>query len=198
MARSPSLTSCASATSTSHSPQAGYHTPIDEGDPPPFTPRGDSLGHTRVPSPCSALMTVSLDAYLEPKRMSFSSPPGSELLPRAPSPDDSFPVFSPPPYETAAGGGASGSAQQRHAPPIGPHWMAGQLVTPRQSLSYSSRSPLSHHTCNQLVTLLIDGAFSVYTHRMKLYTLYLDFVYYNLWNFVLSHYFIPCIENILL
>lgn len=150
MARSPSLTSCASATSTSHSPPAGYHTPIDEGeegDPPPFTPRGDQT-HTRVPSPCSALMTVSLDAYLEPQRISFSSPPCSELLPRAPSPDDSFPVFSPPPYETAVGDRDS-SIQPKQPSTIGPPWMTGMLVTPiQQSFSYSSRSPLSHHTCN--------------------------------------------------
>lgn len=152
MARSPSLTSCASGTSTSHSPApAGYHTPIDEedGDPPPLTPRG----HTRVPSPCSALMTVSLDAYLEPQRISFSSPPGSELLPRAPSPDDSFPVFSPPPYETAVGDRDSSFQPNKPISNIGPPWMTGMFVTPVQSFSYSSRSPLSHHTCNFSINL---------------------------------------------
>lgn len=42
-------------------------------------------------------MTVSLDGYLEPQRLSFSSPPEDEFVPRASSPDDTFPVFSPPP-----------------------------------------------------------------------------------------------------
>lgn len=46
-------------------------------------------------------MTVSLDGYLEPQRLSFGSPPGSELLPRILSLDESFPVFSPPPYEVS-------------------------------------------------------------------------------------------------
>ena len=45
-------------------------------------------------------MTVSLDGYLEPQRLSFGSPPGSELIPGGPSSndDESFPVFSPPPF----------------------------------------------------------------------------------------------------
>lgn len=44
-------------------------------------------------------MTVSqsLDAYLEPTRLSFGSPPASELLPHGPSSEESFPVFSPLP-----------------------------------------------------------------------------------------------------
>lgn len=42
-------------------------------------------------------MTVSLDAYLDPQRMSFESP--NEMLGRVCSPDDTFPVFSPPPCE---------------------------------------------------------------------------------------------------
>lgn len=46
-------------------------------------------------------MTVSLEGYLEPQRLSFGSPPGSDLLPRIPSLDESFPVFSPPPVEVS-------------------------------------------------------------------------------------------------
>lgn len=44
-------------------------------------------------------MTVSqsLDAYLEPTRLSYSSPRESELLPQGQSSDESFPVFSPVP-----------------------------------------------------------------------------------------------------
>lgn len=38
-------------------------------------------------------MTHSLDAYLEPTRLSFSSPPISELT--QPGSDESYPVFSP-------------------------------------------------------------------------------------------------------
>lgn len=46
-------------------------------------------------------MTVShsLDAYLEPTRLSFSSPPASELLPQGQSSDESYPVFSPSPHK---------------------------------------------------------------------------------------------------
>jgi hypothetical protein len=96
-------------------------------------------------------MTVSLEGYLEPQRMSFSSPPNSELNPRPPSPDDSFPVFSPPPYDAAPPYAEAVSepptAVQRQSS-IGPPWMQGSFVTPRQSIiSYSSRSPLSHHEC---------------------------------------------------
>lgn len=44
-------------------------------------------------------MTVShsLDAYLEPTRLSFSSPPVSEIMPPTLSSDESYPVFSPLP-----------------------------------------------------------------------------------------------------
>lgn len=40
-------------------------------------------------------MTHSLDAYLEPTRLSFSSPPISELTQHGGESDESFPVFSP-------------------------------------------------------------------------------------------------------
>lgn len=97
-------------------------------------------------------MTVSLEGYLEPQRMSFSSPPNSELNPRPPSPDDSFPVFSPPPYDAAppyAEAISEPTTVIQRNPSIGPPWMQDHFVTPRQSvISYSSRSPLSHHTCN--------------------------------------------------
>ncbi|GJQ85619.1 hypothetical protein Trydic_g20169 [Trypoxylus dichotomus] len=149
LARSSSVSSCASATSQ-QTPEAGYHTPIDEDEPAPLTPAAGSLIQAQAPSPFSAIMTVSLEGYLEPQRMSFSSPPNSELNPRPPSPDDSYPVFSPPPYDAAPP-----YAEVVNVPPaapqrqtsIGPPWMNGALITPRQSIiSYSSRSPLSHHT----------------------------------------------------
>nr|CAD7432632.1 unnamed protein product [Timema monikensis] len=139
LAGSPSLTS-----------PTGFHTPVDEEEEeeacselPPLTPRAGSL---LAPTPSSALMTVSLDGYLEPHRLSFGSPPNSELLPRAPSPpDDSFPVFSPPPYGAVMGHGAG--AARRRSSGIGPPWLPC-LATPRASLCLSS--PNSHHTCNVL------------------------------------------------
>ena len=97
-------------------------------------------------------MTVSLEGYLEPQRMSFSSPPNSELNPRPPSPDDSYPVFSPPPYDAAPPYSEVMTEPQtvtQRQTSIGPPWMQGNFTTPRQSIiSHSSRSPLSHHTCN--------------------------------------------------
>lgn len=62
--------------SSSCSPR-GYHTPISEEEPP--------RSFLQAPTPVSAIMT-SLDGYLEPQRMSFSSPPASELNPRYPLP----------------------------------------------------------------------------------------------------------------
>ncbi|KYB27236.1 hypothetical protein TcasGA2_TC013391 [Tribolium castaneum] len=141
LAHSSSVSSCASQ-------QTGYHTPIEEEEHPPLTPRS-SLLQQQAPSPYSAVMTVSLEGYLEPQRMSFSSPPNSELNPRPPSPDDSFPVFSPPPYDAAppyAEAVSEPPAAVQRQTSIGPPWMQGSFVTPRQSIiSYSSRSPLSHH-----------------------------------------------------
>lgn len=170
MARSSSSTSCTSATSQDTSP-AGYHTPIDDEEHPPLTPRSSSLLQPQAPpSPYSAVMTTSLDGYLEPQRMSFSSPPNSELNPRPSSPDDSFPVFSPPPYNEAVPDTEPitelPTAIERRKSSIGPPWIQGSCITPRQSIiSYSSRSPLSHHECNSqifnviaaLYTSFIDG-----------------------------------------
>lgn len=100
----------------------GYHTPIEDEDDderddgesmfvegegvseiptdlPGVSPRGGSFLHTQAPSPSSAIMTVSLDAYLEPNRISYGSPGDFEAVPRISSPDDTFPVFSPPPFD---------------------------------------------------------------------------------------------------
>ncbi|KAK6616816.1 hypothetical protein RUM44_005301, partial [Polyplax serrata] len=123
--------------SSSCSPR-GYHTPISEEAPRSFL---------QAPTPVSAIMTT-MEGYLEPQRMSFSSP-ASELNPRtgqqsdaiyhlrAPSPDESFPVFSPPPY------GARSSTGVRNIvpPPLPAHcpWIS---VTPRHSIVSQS----SHHT----------------------------------------------------
>uniref|UniRef100_A0A1B0CBS0 Uncharacterized protein n=1 Tax=Lutzomyia longipalpis TaxID=7200 RepID=A0A1B0CBS0_LUTLO len=56
-------------------------------------------------------MTVSLDGYLEPHRLSFSSPPGSELLPIQGGSDESYPVFSPPPMDENRSGAQNNSLQ---------------------------------------------------------------------------------------
>lgn len=103
----------------------GYHTPIDDDDdeeddqveesmfvegeglseiptdlPGISISRGGSfVGTTQAPSPSSAIMTVSLDAYLDPQRISYGSPVDYDLVPRISSPDDTFPVFSPPPFD---------------------------------------------------------------------------------------------------
>lgn len=121
----------------------GFHTPLSEASAPP-SPVKPSLpalpaplpltappSQGGPPSPSSALMTVSLDAYLEPRRISFESPPSSDLLPRAQSPEESYPVFSPPPI------------RRRHT-------VASPSLLQRTSIiSHSSRAePNSHHTCN--------------------------------------------------
>lgn len=103
----------------------GYHTPIEDDDdeeddqveesmfvegeglseiptdlPGISVSRGGSfVGTTQAPSPSSAIMTVSLDAYLDPQRISYGSPVDYDLVPRISSPDDTFPVFSPPPFD---------------------------------------------------------------------------------------------------
>lgn len=118
----------------------GFHTPISEPSAPPspvrptlppILPLGAPSSQGGPPSPSSALMTVSLDAYLEPRRISFESPPSSDLLPRAQSPEESYPVFSPPPI------------RRRHT-------VASPSLLQRTSIiSQSSRAePHSHHTCN--------------------------------------------------
>lgn len=104
----------------------GYHTPIEDEDdddeeddevqesmfvegeglseiptdfPGTSVSRGGSfVGTTQAPSPSSAIMTVSLDAYLDPHRISYGSPADYDM-PRISSPDDTFPVFSPPPFD---------------------------------------------------------------------------------------------------
>lgn len=150
-----------------HTPESpasprGFHTPIsDESAPPsragspnnppvppplPVLPALPTPSIGGPPSPSSALMTVSLDAYLEPRRISFESPPSSELLPRAHSPEESYPVFSPPPL------------RRRHT-------VASPSLLQRTSIiSQSSRAePHSHHTCNYK---------KYYMHNVYIFTLY--------------------------
>ena len=148
MAKTSSMSSCVSS---GHTPPQGYQTPIDEDEDErlPLTPHAASL--LQAPSPNSAVMTVSLEGYLEPTRISFGSPPSSELNPRGPSPDETFPVFSPPPYDQPPPDQQIPSTKQRRQSSfIGPFWM-NALQTPRASIvSSTSRSGRSHHTCNFL------------------------------------------------
>ncbi|ENN77269.1 hypothetical protein YQE_06097, partial [Dendroctonus ponderosae] len=167
LARTCSESSCTSATTQGTNP-TGYHTPIEEEDEevPPLTPRSSTIAPQAPPSPYSAVMTVSLEAYLEPQRISFSSPPNSDLNPRPASPDESFPVFSPPPYDEAPPYAEAVSEPPRgpvqRQISLGPPWLQGSLVTPRQSvISYSTRSHFSHHECN-LDCFLIDVRCGVY------------------------------------
>lgn len=97
----------------------GYHTPIEDDDdddevqesmfvegglseiptdlPGISVSRGGSFVETtQAPSPSSAVMTVSLEAYLDPQRISYGSPADYDMVPRISSPDETFPVFSPP------------------------------------------------------------------------------------------------------
>lgn len=144
MARSSSMSTCLSS---GHTPPHGYQTPIDDdnGELPSITPRAASF--LQAPSPNSAILTVSLEGYLEPTRISFDSPPSSELNPRGPSPDETFPVFSPPPYDQPPPDRPITPLKQRQSSFAESAWV--NLQTPRQSIiSSTSRSPLSHHTCN--------------------------------------------------
>lgn len=127
----------------------GFHTPVEDEAP-----------RLQAPSPTSALATVSgLEGYLEPQRMSFGSPPMSELLPRIPSMDDSFPVFSPPPYGAVVAHRVSG-----------PPWLP-LYSTPRHSL-VSVSTPRSHHTCSvtpfSLFLLFPPPAYRLAPHSFEL------------------------------
>lgn len=111
------------ARSHSLSSGIGYHTPVEDDDEeiddvaesmfvegeglseiptdlPVFSvSRGESFV-TQAPSPSSAVMTVSLDAYLDTHKISYGSPNDYDMLPRISSPDETFPeVFSPPPFD---------------------------------------------------------------------------------------------------
>lgn len=105
----------------------GFHTPIED-DLPTITSRPNS--YLQPPTPTSAIMTVSLEGYLEPQRMSFSSRPFSY--------DETGHPFSPPLY------GSTGVSHRRQSSlgfyPL-QHWYPSSMA-PRRSSSVSS-----HHTC---------------------------------------------------
>ncbi|XP_044597083.1 piezo-type mechanosensitive ion channel component isoform X3 [Cotesia glomerata] len=160
--------SASSYVSSGHTPPQGYQTPIDDDsdtdnssedlqddkqqyDPPPLTPRASSL--LQAPSPNSAIVSVSLEGYLEPTRISFGSPPSSELNPRGVSPDETFPVFSPPPYDQPANSDQSCQSllksihRQRQSSLVGTNWNPeAPTISGHSAISITSRSQRSHHT----------------------------------------------------
>lgn len=92
--------------------------------------------YLQPPTPTSAIMTVSLEGYLEPQRISFGSPPMSH---RPFSFDESshHPPFSPP----LNGSIISAHRRQSSLGFYCSHWFPSSMA-PRRSLSVSS-----HHTC---------------------------------------------------
>lgn len=81
---------------------AGYHTPIEDevaaSELPSDFGRSVSILNAQAPSPMSAVLTVSLDGYLDPQQISYGSPPSSDIaMQRGPSSEESYPVFSPLP-----------------------------------------------------------------------------------------------------
>lgn len=121
---SPSISSATS--------RQGFHTPIED-DLPTVASRPNS--YLQPATPTSALMTISLEGYLEPQRMSFGSPPMSH---RPFSFDETCRPFSPP-----HGGFAVSSHRRQSSLGFYPlqHWYHGSMG-PRRSQSASS-----HHTC---------------------------------------------------
>ncbi|KAJ6634483.1 Piezo-type mechanosensitive ion channel component 2, partial [Pseudolycoriella hygida] len=91
LARTTSLSSC-----------AGYHTPIEDevaaSELPSDFGRSVSVLNAQAPSPMSAVLTVSLEGYLDHQQISYGSPPSSDIaVRRGPSSEESYPVFSPLP-----------------------------------------------------------------------------------------------------
>ncbi|KAB7495232.1 hypothetical protein Anas_05508, partial [Armadillidium nasatum] len=116
------------------------------------SPRGaNNLSATPgAPTPSSANMTLSLDGYLEPTRVSLSTPYIPLPQPITSPSDESFPVFSPPPYSTIRERQrvSRRTSSARRGSDIGPPWLRAQMQDQleRHRPSYSTISPaLSHH-----------------------------------------------------
>lgn len=101
---------------------------------------------TQAPSPMSAVLTVSLDGYLDDKRMSYGSPPNSDLT------MESFPVFSPVPsirHDNDSSGTPPSDRRpaNEEQPPAAPTaaatttTSAGAMLTITMPSSVSSTSP---------------------------------------------------------
>lgn len=97
-----------------------------------------------IPTPSSAAYTFSLDGYMEPK-LSTGTPriPSRSQLPMGTPSEESYPVFSPPPYPALQG--ATYTPRSSLVGP--PHAINHRAYAHRPSISVSSPAP-SHHTCN--------------------------------------------------
>lgn len=127
-------TSASISSATSHQ---GFHTPIEDDQ---LTIASRPNSYLQPPTPTSAIMTISLEGYLEPQRMSFGSPPMSH---RPFSFDETCHPFLPPLY-----GSAVLSHRRQSSLGLYPlqHWCHGS-GGPRRSMSASS-----HHTCIVIFT----------------------------------------------
>lgn len=113
-----------------------FHTPLE--DEPP------TLSYLQPPTPTSTVLTVSLDAYLDPQRMSFSSTTHRRPL----SFDESAiysGVFSPPP-----------TIQHRRQSSLG----VPSTWYPRKR---SASATTSHHTCVYMFTANAYACIYCYT-----------------------------------
>ena len=111
-----------------------------------LSPRPNNLSATPgAPTPSSANMTLSLDGYLEPTRLSLTTPHFSHQPITSPS-EESFPFFSPPPYPALRDRHAPTRASAPAAHDIGPPWLRDHLTYHRPSVSTTS-PVMSHHTC---------------------------------------------------
>ncbi|KAK7084129.1 hypothetical protein SK128_022455 [Halocaridina rubra] len=92
-------------------------------------------------------MTLSLDGYLEPTRLSLTTPHFSHQPITSPS-EESFPFFSPPPYPALRDRHAPTRASAPTAHDIGPPWLREHLTYHRPSVSTTS-PVMSHHTYSE-------------------------------------------------
>ncbi|XP_050729555.1 piezo-type mechanosensitive ion channel component-like isoform X3 [Eriocheir sinensis] len=97
-----------------------------------------------APTPSSANLTFSLDGYLEPTRLSLTTPHFSHQPITSPS-EESFPFFSPPPYPALRDRHAPTRASAPATHDIGPPWLREHLAYHRPSVSTTSPA-MSHHT----------------------------------------------------
>lgn len=134
-------------------PSAG----VDGAQDSSASPRPLALSATPgAPTPSSANMTLSLDGYLEPARLSLTTPHFSHQPITSPS-EDSFPYFSPPPYPALRDRHAPMRASAPAAHDIGPPWLRDHLAYHRPSVSTTSPA-MSHHTCNARAATSLVGA----------------------------------------
>lgn len=119
----------------------------------------------RALSPGSATFTVSLESYMEPRLSVVGQ--GCTLAQtqrsRRPSPsEDSYPVFSPPPYPAlisttqgfmqASGSGSGPRMQRGYGPLLGVPGCCPITSHILSRRSVSSSAPSSHHACNLFQT----------------------------------------------